>query len=340
MVLAEPRVATVKKPAEQWYRWAVVVPTNRPEKFREFREAWRELFDEHGVILVVIEDGPKKSDLLLYNQDVHLTWQDVPDFIPRRTDMIRSWGFYHVWKEKLADLVLTLDDDVKPGELDPFTQYELRFTTGSVFSEYFSVGSLTSAELEMRGFPYKDRKRADVAVQYGGWSGVLDFDAATQLALPQSNHRFHEYTIPVPKGAAVTGCIMNMAYDVKYTPIMWQLTMLDGRYNRIGDIWSGLFIKRTLDSIGKVMLINGHAAVKHDRASDPYTSLQKEAPSVWLNDHLWEALPVPRDPADMMQAYREITAAAADFFAEHDEQFTKKFMQDRALWLKLFPAAG
>jgi hypothetical protein len=155
-------------------------------------------------------------------------------------------GLYHVWKNNLADYILTLDDDVLPGENDPFNRYEIGFI-GAPFSEYFSVGGMTSDYMQMRGFPYKDRVPAEVAIQYGGWSGVLDYDAATQLSFPRPadyKATFYDFVMPVPKGAAVTGCIMNCAFKLEFTPIMWQLTMLEGRYNRVGDIWSGLLLKR------------------------------------------------------------------------------------------------
>lgn len=313
--------------------WAVVVPTNRPEKFKEFYAAWQHLFRKHKVRLVIVEDGKEYSDLGEIENYAHLNWGDVPDYIPRKTDMIRSWGFWFVYDNKLADYVLTLDDDVLPSG-DPFEEYEEAFT-GSVLSPYLSVGGLTDSGLQMRGFPYKDRKITKVAVQYGGWHGVLDYDAATQLAFPTDKHNFHPIVMPVPKGTPATCCIMNCAFRVEYTPIMWQLTMVNGRFNRIGDIWSGLFIKKTLDALGEVMLINGRASVIHDRASDPYASLVKEAPSVWLNDNLWEKLihPVTQD---MMLAYRQITHSAYSFFYDNDMPYAEKFKEDRDLWLKLF----
>lgn len=315
-------------------KWAVVIPTNRPDKFKEFIEAWGPLFEKHRVHLVVVQDNDGHFDDIVDSlQDVEYTfrllhWADVQArYIPRKTDMVRSWGFYYVWKEKLSEYILTLDDDVTPIG-DPFEEYEEVFNEGAVVSDYFSVGALTSSGLEMRGFPYKDRKKQLVAVQYGGWSGVLDYDAATQLAVPKDRQAFLPYNVPVPKGAAVTCCIMNCAFRTAVTPIMWQLPMLEGRYNRVGDIWSGLFIKRTLDASNLAMVVNGKAQVLHDRASDPYNSLEKEAPSTWLNDHLWENLP--------SGSYRDVTDAAAKFFAEKDVQYANHFMEARDEWLNLF----
>jgi hypothetical protein len=180
----------------------------------------------------------------------------------------------------------------------------------------------------MRGFPYKDRQKRMVGVQYGGWHGVLDYDAATQLANPEPQQAFLPVNIVVPKGSAVTCCIMNCAFRTELTPIMWQLPMYKGRYNRVGDIWSGLFIKKTLDQMGVTLVINGKASVLHNRASNPYNSLEKEAPGVFLNDHLWDNL--------SGKTYREVTDSAIDFFAKHDVHYADEFKKARDEWLDLF----
>lgn len=265
-----------------------------------------------------------------------LDWSDIElDSIPRKTDMVRSWAFYKAWADSQpGDYCLTLDDDLLPiGDI--FEAYEHEFEVGSVLSPYLSVGALTDSGLQMRGFPYRDRKVAEVAVQYGGWSGVLDYDAATQLAVPRSDHDFEPIIMPVPKGIPTTCCIMNTAWRVEYTPIMWQLPMLPDRYNRIGDIWSGLFIKKTLDALGGVMLINGKAAVRHERASDPYKSLQKEAPSVFINEYLWENLNAPKT-SHILDIYAEVTDDASNYFAKYDVHYANNFTKARDEWLTLF----
>ena len=316
-------------------KWAVVVPTNRPDKFVEFVKAWTPLFTKHKVHLVVVQDLPEHDDKIvdcLQNAGFTYRLLNQSDLttkhIPIKTDMIRSFGFYYVWKNKLSDFTLTLDDDVLPAGLDIFEEYGKVFERGAQFSEFLDVGSLTSSNQNMRGFPYKDRRTQMVGVQYGGWHGVLDYDAATQLANPEPQQVFQLVNIPVPKNTPVTCCIMNCAFRTELTPIMWQLPMLDGRYNRVGDIWSGHFIKKTLDNIGVVMTINGRASVIHDRASDPYNSLEKEAPGVRLNDYLWENL--------SGTTYRDITDSAAQYFATEDVHYANHFIEARNEWLDLF----
>lgn len=303
-------------------RWSVVVPTCRPDSYSAFLDAWEDLFAEHEVHLIPVFD---RED----------TWAKMPWFIPQRTDMIRSWGFYKAWCVG-REFVLTLDDDVRPcGDL--FAAYEKQFDSGSVFAPYLSVGALTTSSLQMRGFPYGDREPAEVMVQYGGWHGVLDYDAATQLAEnPPDDETFSDVVLPVPKDVPVTTCIMNCAFRVEFTPYMWQLPLLDGKYNRFGDIWSGLLQKKVLDRSGQVMVVNGEASVRHERASDPQANLERETPGVPLNEKLWETL----STADVAAAgrswgatYRQYTDAFAD---AAPARYADHFLRARDAWLELF----
>ena len=299
-------------------KWAVVVPSNRPESLAQFEIAWDDLFDLHEVTLYrVIDAAP---------------WRDVPAFIPRCTDMIRSWGFYRAWADG-ADYIMSLDDDVRPcGDL--FYEYETVFDTPQPCSPYLSVGTFTDTGHEMRGFPYVGRT-ASVAVQYGGWHGVPDLDAVTQLNDPGIRGNFTAQVMPVPKGAPTTCCAMNFAFRTDYTPLMWQLPLHNGLYNRMGDIWSGLVAKRVLDAHGLVACINGEASVIHQRASDPFKNLEREAPGLRINEELWDGLCVPTD-VTLTGKYRQVTDSAVRVFWKHNRDYAKHFEDCRNQWLELF----
>jgi len=292
-------------------KWAVVVPTCRRDRYERFYDAWKHLFVQHSVSLFTVWDEPP--------------WEGIPDLIPRRTDMIRSWGFYRAWRDG-ATFTLSLDDDVAP-ITDVFAEYEHGFQGDWALTPYLSVGSLTNSSLEMRGFPYAGRRKQAV-VQYGGWDGVLDLDAATQLTSRPGHHEFQPVCLPVPEGVPVTTCAMNFAFRTEHTPIMWQLPLLDGRYNRFGDIWSGLIQKRVLDSQGDVMLVNGRARVFHDRASDPFTNLEREAPGLRHNEGLWGSL--------RAGTFLQVTDSFASFFSGCDPMYALHFRRCRDRWLSLF----
>jgi hypothetical protein len=313
--------------------WAVVVPTNRPEQFLQFLQAWQNLFLRHNVYLIVVQDNMGHFDDLLtqiadygIEGEVHHWGTIKAKYVPRRTDMVRSWGIYRAWRFG-STYTLTLDDDVRPGG-DLFQAYERAFDRGAPCSPYLNVGALTSYGKPLRGFPFKDREPATVAVQYGGWHGVLDYDAPTQLAGVNENEQFDWTVLPVPRGVPVTGCIMNAAWRTEYAKIMWQLPLYDGKYNRFGDIWAGLFAKKTLDAEGKVMVINGEASVRHERASNPLTNLEREAPGIPVNEDLWENL--------SGHDYESVLWSARTYFKKHDHEYALHFSGASQEWVKLF----
>ncbi len=246
--------------------------------------------------------------------------------------MIRSWGFLEAFKAG-SEFTLSLDDDVEPMN-DLFAAYERGFSRQYPLSEYLSVGGLTISKLEMRGFPYEGRGK-EVAVQYGGWNGFPDLDATTQLLNPSPDSGFCVGILPVPKNVPATCCAMNFAFRTEYTPIMFQLPLYEGLYNRFGDIWSGLIQKRVLDWLDKVMLINGGAQVHHARASDPFVNLQKEAPGLPHNEVLWNEL-YCRDSKDMIGAYMEVMDCMVNYFSKHNDKYAKHLAETVHEWLSLF----
>lgn len=283
---------------------AVVVPTIREEQFKEFIESWRDEFEKHKVWLIVCEDNPTKTFKTprIKNCKVsHYAWKEIDKelgrfkfVIPRRSDTIRSFGFYLAYKNDMD--VLTLDDDVRPFNKTPYLIDAYQSVRVGA-SQYFNVGDLVMPQEFMRGYPFKDRERHKPFVQYGMWSGVADLDGYTQIA-----SEGQRYTLPgvdyitVPKGCAVTGCIMNCYISHSAIPYMYQLLMgkrQDGSplpYDRWGDIWSGLFMKRWADSFNQSVVINVRASVRHERASNAVNNFKKEFNGYTINEDIWEGL--------------------------------------------------
>lgn len=206
--------------------------------------------------------------------------------MPRQTDMIRSWGFYRAWAANQYDFIVTLDDDLEPvvGDRKIGLIYEDGFSKPQPFSRHFDVGALTDSGLHMRGFPYEGRD-AQVGLQIGVWNESLDLDAITQLANPGVKGHFRrDLQLPIPVGVPVTVSAMNFGFRTELTKHMWQLPLLGPLYNRFGDIWGGFRAKRALDRLGYVTLLNTAAMVIHQRASDPWVNLQKEAPGMPVNE--------------------------------------------------------
>lgn len=302
-------------------KWAVVVPSNRPDRLATWRAAWARNFDSYGhkVVVYAVEDAPP--------------WAGIPEWIPRRTDMIRSWGLFLAWKDG-HDFVVSMDDDVLPGAgeaEDLISAYDAAFRLKWPVSRCLSVGALTGTGLEMRGFPEAGR-RHPAAIQYGGWDGVPDLSGETQLANPGARSAFERIVVSVPRDCAVTTCAMNFALAREYVPWCWQLPMLERRYDRWGDIWSGLVQKRLCDLYEVAMLVNGQATVVHDRASDPEVNSRKEQPGRDPHEGLWEALlRSGPDPSDVF-------GALIEHVGRSDPEWQSHALRCRDSWLNLFDA--
>lgn len=275
---------------------AVVVPTIRPESFRDFVVSWKTLFIKHRVQLIRIEDGkvPLVSHFNLENvsidspgalgQSMHtgkLLGKDE-DLIYNFNDGVRNLGFAYVAK-KMSDIeyIITLDDDVRPlPNNDPIQDHI------DVLNTHKCVSWVNTASIPMRGLPYEIRDEAEVVLSHGVWEGVPDLDAVSQLYM-NGNYRNIELSCgAIPKGILFPMCIMNVAFKRKMLPYMYQAPAY-GDYQRFSDIWGGINAKRAIDEKGWAA-VTGYSTILHERASDVYTNLRKEARGIMLNEKYWK----------------------------------------------------
>lgn len=272
-------------------RAAVVVPTIRQDRILQFLNAWENEFTDHHIIIV--EDNPGKTFDLGRPGLVHYCWKDIDEelgedswIIPRRTDCIRSFGLYKAWEKKF-DLIVSLDDDCLPSGTDFIAKHWEMLNTRAPSPAWLS----TVEGARPRGVPYHAINRElPCMLNHGLWQGVPDFDAITQL----QSVRHPSDVIPIdqviPRGSYFPMCGMNIAFKRELTPIMYFLLMGgDWPFDRFGDIWCGIFVKRICDHLGYAVR-SGQPHVRHERASDVWTNLKKEAPVYEVNERLWQVV--------------------------------------------------
>jgi reversibly glycosylated polypeptide / UDP-arabinopyranose mutase len=68
-----------------------------------------------------------------------------------------------------------------------------------------------------------------------------------------------------------------------YFPLMGQ----DQPYSRFDDIWFGIIFKKIIDHLGWNVSV-GEPFVSHQKASNVFTNLKKEAPGIETNEIFWE----------------------------------------------------
>jgi hypothetical protein len=368
-------------------RVALVVPTIRENCFRDFVRRWAEIGLFHHVSLIVMEDNPKKTfDLQKVFSDLpsgshlaarHFCWEDVEAdlgkdswIIPRRSDTVRSYGYYWAWKEGF-DYVLTLDDDCYPPSYEAdgvaykdgqgFVQAHLSYVRDR--TRWFN----TLNSVKPRGIPYYETGRnRRVVLNHGLWTNVLDYDAPYQLANPVKEEFSFDSRI-VPHGSYFPMCGMNVMWRRDVTVLMYHLlmgqTMKPGTnsmvrthpktgedlgppleklpFDRFGDIWCGIFMKKICDLLN-LYVTSGMPYIRHERASNPFANLKKEANGIEVNERLWkyvdEFMPsgciLDTPPAGLYELLGEYIGKYAEF-PEHVDYF-RWLGRAMVAWARLF----
>ncbi len=291
---------------------ALVVPSIRKDSFERFVREWEStgLFDR--VDLILMEDNPVKtfsSDLFADNnrhidpsKHVHLSWEDIDkqewaSIIPRRSDTVRSFAYWYAWNAGY-EYIMTMDDDCYPAP--GYEELDLLHKSMLTRTKWFN----TLNSVRPRGTPYFNVGERRIHVNHGLWLGVLDYDGPQQLVNPIPEVYSHDNRI-IPSGAYHSFCGMNAmwrrdAMVLSYHMLMGQMFVRKTKgapgmeleklpFDRFGDIWCGIVQKKILDEIGWA-ISTGTPYIHHDRASNPFTNLRKEANGIEVNEWFWQKI--------------------------------------------------
>lgn len=288
----------------------VVVPTIRADCIKSFLSAWECEFSRHTVIIV--EDNPEKSFEIAAPYLEHYSWSEIDHdlgedswVIPRRTDCIRSYGYWKAYQKK-PEMIVTLDDDCFPVEGQGRflqTHWE-RLNEQGVTEAWVTTLEKTAS----RGVPYFTLNRMITCIlNHGLWESAPDFDAPTQLLQSRNPHpvTWVEKTIPV--GSYFPMCGMNLAFRPEAVPALYFLLMGAGhQFDRFGDIWAGIILKKIADHLG-YCVNSGRPAVKHLRASNVWANLRKESMALEANETFWNFVDrIVLSGTSFQGCYREI----------------------------------
>lgn len=340
---------------------ALVVPSIRKDSFDRFVTEWIPTGLLKRVDLILVEDNPDRTfDISRVEsgpegtdaQHRHFCWKDIDKhgwswIIPRRSDTVRSFGYWWAWKQDYRYL-MTLDDDCYPAQ--GYEQLDLLHRSMLTRTRWFN----TLNSVRPRGVPYRNLGSRPVHVNHGIWQGVLDYDAPQQLVDPVPETYTHDNRI-VPQGAYHPFCGMNVMWRREAIPLSYHLLMgqaigdvdSQGRwsdskgfdpalslkplpFDRFGDIWSGIIQKRISDHLGWVVS-TGTPYIHHDRASDPFKNLRKEANGIEVNETFWEVVDSTRFRLtdDAVDCYRSVSESIACIGGEHAPYWSRL---GKAMW--------
>ena len=288
---------------------AVVVPTVRRESIARFLDAWRGAFDLHH--LIVVEDNPERSFDIHGTGLIHCSWKEIDQefgsdswIFPRRTDCIRSYGYYKAY-QLAPDMIVTLDDDCYPSTPTFLEAHYERLISPARSSSWVS----TCKGLLPRGFPYENTSRESrCVISHGLWTRSPDYDAVTQLVGSRLDSGFEPINQVIQRGAYFPMCGMNLAWRPEITPALYFLLMgKDWPFDRFGDIWCGVLVKRICDHLGYA-ITSGEPLVEHQRASNIWVNLKKEIPAYETNETFWQAVDsVQLTATSVGGAYRQLS---------------------------------
>jgi len=262
--------------------------------------------------------------------------------IPEASHAQTSFGLLYMWAGKFEYGVF-IDDDTRPHEgIDFFGRHmrnlQYEGDVESVRSDERWVNVLYQSAndhgLYPRGYPYSAMDETvetgttavdDVVASQGLWTNVPDLDAVRILmdgdlagqAQTRTSADDFDGDFVAQEGQYLTVCSMNLAFRREVIPAFYQLPMDDNEWavGRFDDIWSGLFLKRACDVLGK-QIYNGSPLCEHNKAPrSTFSDLTNEVHGLELNEHLWEI--IDDAGADAM-SYAGVFEAIALELAEGD----------------------
>ncbi len=282
-------------------------------------------------------DGPRREAWLAERGAGEYT-----HLIPEASHAQTSFGLLYLWANDFEYGVFIDDDTLPHDDVDFFGRHmrNLAFegTVEGVASDERWVNVLYESadehDLYPRGYPYGAMDETvdteptavdDVVASQGLWTNVPDLDAVRILndgdLRGQARTRTHadmfDEQFVAHEGNYLTVCSMNLAFRREVVPAFYQLPMDDNRWDvgRFDDIWSGVFLKRACDVLGKQVL-NGDPLCEHNKAPrSTFSDLTNEVHGLELNEHVWELVD---DVGGDAETFADAFAAMADALATGD----------------------
>ncbi|WP_123619915.1 alpha-1 4-glucan-protein synthase [Halorubrum sp. CSM-61] len=263
--------------------------------------------------------------------------------VPAASHAETSFGLLYMWADDAFEYGIFIDDDTLPhDDEDYFGRHMENLAFGGEIERVRSDESWVNVlyqnadehGLYPRGYPYSamdetvetdavDVEPGEVVASQGLWTNVPDLDAVRILMDGDLEGQAQTRTTAddfgddfvAARGNYLTVCSMNLAFRREVIPAFYQLPMDDNEWDvgRFDDIWSGLFLKRACDVLGK-RIYNGGPLCEHNKAArSTFDDLANEVAGLELNEHVWEVVDEAGDDADAFAAvFDEMADALAD----------------------------
>jgi len=195
-----------------------------------------------------------------------------------------------------------------------------------------------------RGHPYCQRvpliddicyKDGHVVLNQGLWTGIPDMNALDKI-IETPIPKYRGYSFSVALDCYTTICSMNLAFDNKIIPAFYQLTQ-GVCYNRLDDIWSGLFLKKITDHLNDT-ITTGYPLVDHKQyPRDLFKDYTAEMGSLFkINELLWKDLnEIQLNGKNYTACYLELAIALKKKLKRYDNKIVNEMCDMMQLWARM-----
>lgn len=265
-------------------RPAIVCATNRIEQAKLFAQAWRPIIETHDADAIFMHDDidmkaaeelANETGFIVLNHETASKTLDVPWIVPQQTSACKSFAIFWAYHNG-NDPIYVLDDDCLPAkDTDPlWVHTETLNDTARCWTFEPIVNDIA------RGTPYLPEK--PIALSVGLWLRNGDFDAIESLRRGDKAYSLVDEFVPFGAMFPMSG--MNVCFKRDIAPLMYfGLQGPQWGVDRFDDIWCGWIAKRILDHL-ELATWCGEPYIIHDKASDPFVNIVKEAPGYKMNN--------------------------------------------------------
>lgn len=295
------------------------------------------------------------------------SYEDLLSAIPERCHAETSFGFLAAYENK-PDVILEIDDDVFPFADHALVNSHVRNLSGndgvtvSCKSKWYNTMenlNLThNVLLYPRGHPYGQRGENEhlmwkdtgdrCILNMGLWTGCPDLDALTilynggmngQCSIASTGSKRDK--VIVDNGTYFPVCSMNTAFLCEVTPAFYQLYSNFMGIDRFDDIWSGVFVKKIADHLGRKISLGNPLVDHRKRPRDTLKDLRKEFEGMVINEKLWTLVDqVELEGSTYWDAYnsliQELGKKISQTFTEPlHREFLEAQLQKMRIWLRI-----
>jgi len=288
----------------------------------------------------------------------------LKEIIPYNSDNRRNIG-YLMALEKGCEILISIDDDNFPLDEKDFIGFHSIVGTRQQLpviktdSNWFNICDLMEknpdCRIYARGYPYNKRwqdskilrgkKEVKIMLNAGLWLQDPDVDAITRISRDVKTVEFTGGQIALDIGTWSPINTQNTALHIDLLPAYYFVLMGEKLDNlvidRYGDIWSGFFVKKVMDSLGYYASVGNPIANHIRNKHNLFKDLKQELGCIMQTDLLAEFLEkISLKGENASEVYADLADKFLDYvnadarFSGDFRKYVEKLNYCQKVWLE------